>query len=153
MKNEEKKTHQMEILLIEDNLADACATIVALKEGRIPHRLTLICDGMEAMEFLHQQGKFARAPRPDLILLDLQLPYKDGREVLKEVKSDYELKDIALVVLTVSHDDHDRLQSELLHVDSYVTKPVDLEKFLSLVKQLRRQYLLRDVIMPVVGTE
>jgi CheY-like chemotaxis protein len=150
MKGEEKKTHQMEILLVEDNLADACSTIVALREGRIQHRLTLIRDGMEAMEFLHQEGKFGRVPRPDLILLDLQLPYKDGREVLQEVKADYDLKNIALVVLTASHDDEDRLHSELLHVDSYVTKPVDLEKFLSLVKHLRRQYLLRDIIMPAM---
>jgi CheY-like chemotaxis protein len=150
MNTDEKKAHQMEILLVEDNLADACATIVALKEGKIPHRLTLIRDGMEAMEFLRQEGKFARVPRPDLILLDLQLPYKDGREVLKEVKADYDLKNIALVVMTASHDDQDRLQSELLHVDSYVTKPVDLEKFLSLVKQLRKQYWLRDVILPVM---
>jgi two-component system, chemotaxis family, response regulator Rcp1 len=150
MKTDEKKVHQMEILLVEDNLADACSTIVALREGRIPHRLTLVRDGMEAMEFLHQEGIFARAPRPDLILLDLQLPYKDGREVLQEVKADYDLKNIALVVMTASNDEQDRLHSELLHVDSYITKPVDLDKFLSLVKQLRRQYLLRDVIMPVV---
>jgi two-component system, chemotaxis family, response regulator Rcp1 len=148
MKNDENKSHQMEILLVEDNLADACSTIVALKEGKIPHRLTLIRDGMEAMAFLHQEGIFARAPRPDLILLDLQLPYKDGREVLREVKADYDLKNIALVVLTASHDEQDRLQSELLHVDSYVTKPVDLDKFLSLVKQLRMQYWLRDIILP-----
>jgi two-component system, chemotaxis family, response regulator Rcp1 len=150
MKSKEKRVHQMEILLVEDNLADACSTIVALKEGQIPHRLTLIRDGMEAMEFLRQEGIFARAPRPDLILLDLQLPYKDGREVLREVKSDYDLKNIALVVLTASNDEPDRLQSELLHVDSYVTKPVDLDKFLSLVKQLRKQYWLRDVILPTV---
>ena len=148
MKSDEKKYHQMEILLIEDNLADACATIVALKEGKIPHRLTLVRDGMEAMEFLHQEGIFARAPRPDLILLDLQLPYKEGREVLQEVKADYDLKNIALVILTASHDDQDKLHSELLHVDGYITKPVDLDKFLSLVKQLRMQYWLRDIILP-----
>jgi CheY-like chemotaxis protein len=150
MKTDEKKVHQMEILLVEDSLADACSTIVALKEGKIPHRLTLIRDGIEAMEFLRQEGKFARAPRPDLVLLDLQLPYKDGREVLQEVKADFDLKNIALVVMTASNDDQDRMQSELLHVDSYVTKPVDLEKFLSLVRQLRRQYFLRDIIMPAI---
>jgi CheY-like chemotaxis protein len=110
----------------------------------------LIRDGIEAMEFLRQEGKFARAPRPDLVLLDLQLPYKDGREVLQEVKADFDLKNIALVVMTASNDDQDRMQSELLHVDSYVTKPVDLEKFLSLVRQLRRQYFLRDIIMPAI---
>lgn len=150
MRTDEKRPHQMEILLVEDSLADACSTIVALKEGKIPHRLTLIRDGLEAMEFLRQDGKFARVPRPDLILLDLQLPYKDGREVLQEVKTDYDLKNIALVVMTASNDEQDRLHSELLHVDSYVTKPVDLEKFLSLVKQLRRQYLLRDIIIPAI---
>jgi two-component system, chemotaxis family, response regulator Rcp1 len=149
MINRETDSHQMEILLIEDNLADACATIVALKEGKIQHRLTLIRDGLEAMEFLRREGKFARAPRPDLILLDLQLPYKDGREVLNEIKADYDLKNIAVVILTASHDEQDRLQSELMHVDSYVTKPVDLEKFLSLVKRLRNQYWLRDVILPL----
>jgi two-component system, chemotaxis family, response regulator Rcp1 len=149
MMNQDKKTHQMEILLIEDNLADACATIVALREGSIPHRLTLIRDGVEAMEFLRQEGKFARAPRPDLILLDLQLPYKDGREVLREVKEDYSLKDIAIVVMTASRDEQDKLHSELLHVDGYIVKPVNLEKFLSLVKQLRRQYLLKDINLPL----
>jgi two-component system, chemotaxis family, response regulator Rcp1 len=148
MINKDTKSHQMEILLIEDNLADACSTIVALKEGKIQHRLTLIRDGVEAMEFLHQEGKFARVPRPDLILLDLQLPYKDGREVLKEIKADYDLKNIAIVIMTASLDEQDRLQGELLHVDSYITKPVDLEKFLSLVKRLRKQYWLHDVILP-----
>ncbi len=139
----------MEILLVEDSLADACATIEALKEGQVPHRLTLVRDGAEAMEFLHREGKFARAPRPDLILLDLGLPKKDGREVLSEIKADYDLKDIAVVVLTVSRDEQDMLQSQLLHVDSYITKPVDLEKFLAVVKQLRKKYWLAGVSLPV----
>ena len=149
MIGQDQKSHQMEILLIEDNLADACSTIVALKEGKIQHRLTLIRDGVEAMEFLYQEGKFARAPQPDLILLDLDLPYKDGREVLKEIKTDFNLQKIAVVIMTASRDDQDRLQSELLHVDSFITKPIDLEKFLSLVKHLRRKSLLQDVILPM----
>jgi len=138
----------MEVLLIEDSLADACITILALRHERLQHRLTLVRDGVEAMEFLHQEGRFARAPRPDLILLDLQLPKKDGREVLAEIKADYDLSKIAVVVLTASRDEQDRLRSELLHVDSYSTKPVDLEKFLSVVKELRREYWWADVILP-----
>ncbi len=140
--------HPMEILLIEDSLADARATIEALKEGGVQHRLTLVRDGVEAMEFLYQEGKFAKAPRPDLILLDLQLPKKDGREVLGEVKADYGLGRIPVVVLTSSRDEQDILRSELLHVDSYITKPVDLAKFLGVVRQLRRKYWLSDVILP-----
>ncbi len=140
--------HPMEILLIEDSLADARATIEALKEGGVPHRLTLVRDGVEAMEFLWQEGKFARAPRPDLILLDLQLPKKDGREVLGEVKAEYDLSRIPVVVLTSSRDEQDVLRSELLHVDNYITKPVDFAKFLGVVRQLRRKNWLSDVILP-----
>ncbi len=138
----------MEILLVEDSLADAAITILALKHGQLQHRLTLVRDGVEAMEFLYQEGKFSKAPRPDLILLDLQLPKKDGREVLGEVKSDYDLSRIPVVVLTSSRDEQDILHSELLHVDSYITKPVDLENFLGVVKQLRRKNWLGDVILP-----
>jgi CheY-like chemotaxis protein len=139
----------MEILLVEDGLVDARVTIAALKKGLIQHRLTLIRDGVEAMEFLRQQGKFSRAPRPDLILLDLGLPKQDGREVLAEVKTDDALRSIPVVVMTNSDDEEDRLQSELLGVDSFITKPVDTEKFLSVVRQLRR-YLHAEVILPAV---
>lgn len=137
----------MEILLIEDNLADACAAIVALKDGGVKHRLTLIRDGAEAMEFLHQEGKFARAPRPDLILLDLNLPKKSGGDVLAEVKADYGLKDVPVVVLTASRDEQDAIGSQLLHVDAYMTKPVDLDKFLAVVRQLRRHWMA-DILLP-----
>ncbi len=137
----------MEILLVEDSLADACLAIGALKNGQVQHRLTLIRDGEEAMEFLHQEGKFARAPRPDLILLDLILPKKDGLEVLTEVKEDYELKDIPVVILTGSQDEEDRLRCELLQVDAFIPKPVNLDKFLAVVKQLKR-FWLEDVILP-----
>ncbi|HEV7221850.1 MAG TPA: response regulator [Pirellulales bacterium] len=139
----------MEILLVEDGLVDARVTIAALKKGMIQHRLTLIRDGVEAMEFLRQQGKFSRAPRPDLILLDLGLPKKDGREVMAEIKADDVLRSIPVVVMTNSDDDEDRLQSESLGVDSFITKPVDTEKFLSVVRQLRR-YLHAEVILPAV---
>lgn len=127
---------QLELLLVEDNLADAGLVIRALNHGALKHRLTLIRDGEETLEFLHQQGRFARAPRPDLILLDLGLPKLDGREVLSEIKSDYELKDIAVIILTGSQLHEDRLRSELLHVDGYLTKPVDFDEFLSAAQSL-----------------
>ena len=118
----------MEILLVEDSLSDARLAMEALSHGGIQHRLTLIRDGQEAMEFLHQEGKFRSAPRPDLVLLDLQLPLKDGREVLTEIRGEEELQNIPVVVLTASSDHEDVVRSEQLHVDSYIVKPVDLEK-------------------------
>ncbi|HET6883717.1 MAG TPA: response regulator [Pirellulales bacterium] len=137
----------MEILLVEDGLVDASVTIGALRKGQIQHRMTLIRDGEEAMEFLRQDGKFARAPRPDLILLDLGLPKKDGREVLQEIKGDETLSGIPVVIMTSSDDDEDRVQSQLLGVDSFITKPVDFEKFLTVIRQLKR-YLHADLILP-----
>ena len=99
----------MEILLVEDGLLDARVTIASLKEGLTHHRLTLIRDGEEALEFVRQEGRFARAPRPDLILLDLMLPKKSGTEVLDELRSDYSLKEIPVVVMTASDDEEDRV--------------------------------------------
>lgn len=139
----------MEILLVEDGLVDARVTIAALKKGQIQHRLTLIRDGQEALEFLRQEGKFARAPRPDLILLDLCLPKLDGRQLLSEIKSDLDLKSIPVVIMTGSDDEEDRLQSESLGVDSFITKPIDMDKFLTVVRQLRR-FLHADLILPSV---
>jgi CheY-like chemotaxis protein len=137
----------MEILLVEDSLIDARLTIEALRRGRIKHRLTIVRDGEEAMQFLHQQDRFARAPRPDLILLDLQLPKKDGREVLAEIKADLELQVIPVVILSASKAHEDLLRSELLRVEGYMVKPVDLEKFIQLVRQLK-DYWHADVILP-----
>lgn len=139
----------MEILLVEDGLVDASVTIGALKKGHVQHRMTLIRDGAEAMEFLRQDGKFARAPRPDLILLDLGLPKKDGREVLQEIKGDPNLSGIPVVIMTSSDDEEDRMQSEMLGVDSFITKPVDMEKFISVVRQLKR-FLHADLILPAL---
>jgi CheY-like chemotaxis protein len=137
----------MEILLVEDNRQDARLAIEALRDGAIKHRLTLIPNGQEAMMFLHREQRFARAPRPDLILLDLNLPGRDGRDVLLEVKQDYLLKDISLVVLTSSPHEEDRLRGELLHVDGYMTKPLDTAKFVALVRDLIA-YLDDDVLLP-----
>ena len=137
----------MEILLVEDSLMDAHSTIAALQNGQVKHRLTLMRDGQETMEFLYRKGKFAQAPRPDLILLDLVLPKKDGFEVLAEIRADAELTRIPIVVLTASDEPADREKCEFLEVDSFITKPVNLEKFLGVVKQLRR-FWLKDVVLP-----
>ncbi len=137
----------MEILLVEDSLMSARLTMGALRRGQVPHRLTWLSDGDEALEFLQRRGKYRQAPRPDLILLDLGLPGRDGRAVLKEIRSDESLKDIPVVVLTASTDEEDRTQSERLQVESYLTKPVDLEKFQSIMNELSR-FWKADMIVP-----
>ena len=137
----------MEILLVEDDLEDAGLTIEALRNGEVPCRISLVRDGEEAMEFLRRDGKFRRAPQPDLILLDLNLPKKSGREVLTEVKADECLARVPVVVLTSSRTHQQILQAENLHVESYLTKPVDLLQFDDVVKSLRK-YMLSDVILP-----
>ena len=137
----------MEILLIEDDLEDAGMTIEALRSGDVPCRISLVRDGEEAMEFLVRRDKYRRAPQPDLILLDLNLPKKSGREVLAEVKADQRLACVPVVVLTSSRTHQGILQAENLHVESYLTKPVDREQFNGTVKSLRK-YMLSDVILP-----
>jgi two-component system, chemotaxis family, response regulator Rcp1 len=139
----------MEILLVEDNFTDAALTIRALERGNVRHRLTLVRDGAEALEFLLRQNRFARAPRPDLILLDLNLPKVDGRELLFAVKADHDLSTIPVVIMTGSEDYEDELRSQHLNVEGYVTKPVDMPKFLGLVKSLK-DYWMSDVILPQV---
>ena len=137
----------MEIMLVEDNFTDAALTIRALERGNVRHRLTLVRDGAEALEFLRRQGRFARAPRPDLILLDLNLPKIDGRELLATVKSDHDLSTIPVVIMTGSDDYEDELRGQQLNVEGFVTKPVDMPKFLALVKELK-DYWMSDVILP-----
>ncbi|MGQ0635412.1 MAG: response regulator [Planctomycetaceae bacterium] len=139
----------MEILLVEDNWDDARLAHEFLKEGNFLHRMTWLWDGDEALEFLRRQGKFARVPHPDLILLDLGLPRVDGREVLAQVKNDPELRHIPVVVMTASKDHEDLLKSEQLEVDGYISKPVDFEKFLGLVRDLKR-FWHADLILPTV---
>jgi CheY-like chemotaxis protein len=148
--NRELVGRPMEILLIEDNFTDAALTIRALERGQVRHRLTLVRDGAEALEFLRRQGRFARAPRPDLILLDLNLPRIDGRELLSDLKSDDDLSAIPVVIMTGSEDYEDELRSQRLNVEGYVTKPVDMPKFLSIVKELK-DYWMSDVILPNSG--
>ena len=137
----------MEILLVEDSLLDARLTIAALKKGGLQHRLTLVRDGLEAVEFLSQEGKFARAPRPDLILLDLLLPKMDGMDVLAEIRMDYELEDIPVVVLTATDDQEMQARCELYDVEHYITKPVNFDKFLDAIRKLKSHWH-HDLILP-----
>jgi len=137
----------MEILLVEDDLEDAGLTIEALRNGSVPCRISLVRDGEEAMEFLHRRDKYRRAPQPDLILLDLNLPKKSGREVLAEVRADPRLTAVPVDVLTSSRHHREILEAEQLRVESYLTKPVDLPQFEGVVKSLRK-YMLSDVILP-----
>ena len=137
----------MEILLIEDSLSDARLTIEALRDGQIKHRLTLVRDGDEALLFLRRAGSFAMAPRPDLILLDLKLPKKGGREVLDAIRASQDLMRIPVVVLTVSKEGEKRLRDENLQVESYLIKPVDVDQFLLAVRQLN-SFWRSDIILP-----
>jgi CheY-like chemotaxis protein len=137
----------MEILLVEDDLEDAQLTMEALKEGNIQCRVSLVRDGEEAVTFLHQEGIYARAPRPDLVLLDMQLPKMSGREVLAEIRGRENLERIPVVVLTASAVHKAVLEGENLHVDGYMTKPVSFEQFVEVVKSLRRS-LLDEIILP-----
>lgn len=126
----------IEILLVEDNLGDIRLTQEALRDTGMSNRLHIVRDGVEAMQFLHCEGKHEQATRPDLILLDLNLPRKDGREVLQDIKSDKDLRRIPVVVLTSSEADEDILKSYNLHANCYITKPVDLHRFITIVKSI-----------------
>ena len=131
----------VEILLVEDNPGDYRLTKEALKEGKVYNNLHWTQDGVDAIDFLKRRGKHASAPRPDIILLDLNLPKKDGREVLSEIKSDEELRAIPVVILTTSKAEEDVLKSYDLHANCYVTKPVDLDKFIVVVQSIDRFWL------------
>jgi chemotaxis family two-component system response regulator Rcp1 len=141
----------IEILLVEDNPGDVRLTKEALKEGKVYSNLHTVKDGVEAMEFLRRQGKYSSVPRPDIILLDLNLPKKDGREVLQEIKTDEALKRIPVVVLTTSKAEEDVVRTYNLHANCYVTKPVDLEKFMVVVKTID-SFWLTVVTLPPNGT-
>jgi CheY-like chemotaxis protein len=124
------------VLLVEDNPGDVRLTREAFKDAKVHLEMHVAGDGMEAMEFLYQQGRFAHSPRPDLVLLDLNLPRKDGRDVLAEIKGHPSLKTIPVVILTTSASDVDIESSYLLHANCYISKPVDMEGFLTVVKSI-----------------
>ena len=137
----------IEILMVEDNPGDVRLTIEALKEGKVRNNLTTVEDGEEAMNFLRRQGAYSKVPRPDLVLLDLNLPKKNGRGVLAEIKDDPDLKRIPVVILTVSEAEQDIIKSYNLHANCYITKPVNLEQFIQVVRSIE-DFWLSIVMLP-----
>jgi chemotaxis family two-component system response regulator Rcp1 len=148
MPEEKDRAQPVEILLVEDNPGDVRLTREALREGKVYNNLHWAKDGVEALEFLRRAGRHANAPRPDIILLDLNLPKKDGREVLAEIKGDDQLKQIPVVILTTSKAEEDVLRSYALHANCYITKPVDLDKFILVVKSIDRFWLTVVTLPP-----
>lgn len=141
----------IEILLVEDNPGDVDLTREALEIGKLSNNLHVVDDGEEAMAFLRREGQYAKAPRPDLVLLDLNLPRKNGREVLAEIKSDENLKRIPVVILTTSKAEEDILKTYNLHANCYVTKPIDLDQFIKVVHAIE-EFWLTIVKLPPNGT-
>jgi chemotaxis family two-component system response regulator Rcp1 len=140
----------VEILLVEDNRGDADLARDALENSKVRNTLHVVGDGEAAMDFLRRTGKYVKAPRPDLILLDLNLPKKDGREVLAEIKADDDLKRIPVVILTTSKDEEDILKSYNLHANCYITKPIDLNQFVKVVQSIE-DFWLTIVKLPPNG--
>ena len=126
----------IDILLVEDNPGDVRLTKEALRDAKVLNEIYVARDGVEAMQFVNNEGTFSNAPMPDLILLDLNLPRKDGREVLAEIKKDPKLKHIPVVVLTTSKADEDIIRTYNLHANAYITKPVDLNRFVEIMHAL-----------------
>ncbi len=131
----------VDILLVEDNEGDARLATEAMRDSKIHNTLHHVSDGEEAMAFLRKEGKYANVPRPDLVLLDLNLPKKDGRQVLAEIKMDDDLKRIPVVILTVSSAEEDILKSYNLHANCYITKPIDLSQFMKVVRSVEDFWL------------
>ena len=131
----------IEILLVEDNPGDVRLTLEVFKESKMHNNLSSVGDGVEALAFLRREGKYIQSPRPDLILLDLNLPKKDGREVLAEIKEDPDLRRIPVVVLTTSRAERDVARSYNLHANCYISKPIDLEQFVTVVRAIEDFWL------------
>lgn len=131
----------IEILLVEDNPGDARLAVEALRESKLQNNLSHVRDGVEAMDYLRRKNQYSQVPPPDLVLLDLNLPRKDGREVLAEVKEDPELRRIPVVVMTTSEAEKDLLQSYDLHANAYVVKPIDLDRFIDIVHAIESFWL------------
>ncbi len=142
----------IEILLVEDNAGDARLATEALKDAKVRNELHWVRDGVQAMQFLRGQGEYAHASRPDLILLDLNLPKKDGREVLADIKSDEDLRRIPVVVLTISADEQDILTSYDTHANCYIIKPLDLDRFVRVVASIE-DFWLQIVKLPPNGDQ
>lgn len=138
---EQERGKPIEIFLVEDNPGDVRLTQEALKESKVINNLSVAVDGVEAMDFLHHKGKWTQAPYPDLILLDLNLPKKDGREILEEIKADNDLKRIPVVVLTTSKAEEDILRMYDQHANCYITKPIDFDQFIEVVRSIENFWL------------
>jgi CheY-like chemotaxis protein len=136
MTTPEQPAKPIDVLLVEDDPGDTLMIREAFAENKLRNRLSCVADGVEALAFLRREGDYAEAPRPDLVLLDLNLPRKDGREVLAEIKADGQLRTIPVVVLTTSEAEEDILRSYDLHANAYVTKPVDFDRFINVVRQI-----------------
>lgn len=139
--NARNSSSPIEILLVEDDPGDVLLTVEAFKDAKVLNHVSVVGDGVDAMTFLRRQGKYAQAPVPDLILLDLNLPRKDGRATLTEIKTDPDLKCIPVVVLTTSQDERDVLHAYNTYANSYITKPVDLKQFLAVVESIDNFWL------------
>lgn len=133
---EQSLINPIDILVVEDNLGDARLIKEVLNEHKIYNSLFIVNDGVEAMNFLLKKGKYKDSPKPDLIILDLNLPKKDGREVLSDIKADENLKRIPVVIMTISQAEADILKSYNLHANCYVTKPIDLNQFIKVIKSI-----------------
>jgi two-component system, chemotaxis family, response regulator Rcp1 len=138
----------IEILLVEDSPSDTELTVEALKDFKVRNHVSIVEDGVLAMQFLRRQGPYAEAPRPDLIMLDLNLPRKDGREVLAEIKGDPQFKAIPIVVLTTSRADQDILRAYQLNANCYINKPVDFNQFLEVVRSIESFWLFVVTLPP-----
>jgi two-component system, chemotaxis family, response regulator Rcp1 len=138
----------IEILLVEDSPSDTELTLEALKDFKVRNHVSVVEDGVQAMQFLHRQDPYAEALRPDLIMLDLNLPRKDGREVLADIKSDDQLKTIPIVVLTTSRADQDILRAYQLNANCYINKPVDFNQFLDVVRSIESFWLFVVTLPP-----
>lgn len=141
----------IEVLLVEDSPSDSELTVEALREAKIRNKVSVVEDGIQAMQFLRRQGQYAIAPLPDLILLDLNLPRKDGREVLAEIKADEKLASIPVVVLTASTSEEDLLRAQALHANSYITKPVEFMRFLDVVREVESFHFFVVALSPMEG--
>jgi CheY-like chemotaxis protein len=138
----------IEIMLVEDNPGDVRLTREALKEAKVRNNLSVVDDGVEAMKFLRREGIYSAAPRPDIVLLDLNLPRKDGRQVLAEVKADPDLKRIPVVILTTSRAEEDILKTYDLHANCFISKPVDFEQFIRVIQSIEHFWLAIVTLPP-----
>jgi len=138
---QQDNSKMVDILLVEDNEGDARLAMEAMRDSKIRNKMHHVSDGEEAMAFLHKEGKYTNVSRPDLVLLDLNLPKKDGRQVLAEIKEDDELKRIPVVILTVSSAEEDILKTYNLHANCYITKPIDLSQFMKVVHSIEDFWL------------